>query len=80
MRVFKVPYRSIFDPDGKQLVKFAGDLPSAAIPSTTGDTALIYPCPCQAGWRWACRRDQASPASLQGAEVTKSVPGRIRAR
>ena len=34
VRVFKIPYPSIYDPDGKQLVKFAGDLPPAAIPST----------------------------------------------
>jgi thiol-disulfide isomerase/thioredoxin len=33
-RVFEVPYPSIYDPDGRQLVKFAGDPPPAAIPST----------------------------------------------
>lgn len=34
VRAFRVPYPSIYDPDGKQLVKFAGNLPPAAIPST----------------------------------------------
>ena len=34
VRAFKVPYPSIYDPDGKQLVKFSADLPPSAIPTT----------------------------------------------
>lgn len=34
VRAFKVPYPSIYDPNGTQLVKFAGELPPAAIPTT----------------------------------------------
>lgn len=33
-RAFKVPYPSIFDPDARQLLKFAGTLPATGIPST----------------------------------------------
>ena len=34
VRAFKVPYPSIFDPDGVQLLKFAGTLPPNGIPTT----------------------------------------------
>ncbi|GAA2107410.1 hypothetical protein GCM10009841_27390 [Microlunatus panaciterrae] len=33
-RAFKIGYPSIYDPKGQELLKFAGDLPPAAIPST----------------------------------------------
>ena len=33
-RAFKTPYPSIFDPEGKQLVKFSGQLSTTAIPTT----------------------------------------------
>lgn len=33
-RAFEITYPSIYDPQGKELLKFAGDLPPAAIPST----------------------------------------------
>lgn len=33
-RAFKTPYPSIFDPEGKELVKFSGQLSTAAIPTT----------------------------------------------
>ena len=33
-RAFETNYPSIYDPQGKELLKFAGDLPPAAIPST----------------------------------------------
>lgn len=34
VRAFKVPYPSIFDPDARQLLKFAGILPASGIPTT----------------------------------------------
>ena len=34
VRAFDVPYPNIYDPDGSELVKFGGNLPPAAIPST----------------------------------------------
>ncbi|BAK38251.1 putative thiol-disulfide oxidoreductase [Microlunatus phosphovorus NM-1] len=34
VRAFDVPYRHIYDPDGKQLVRFAGTLPPNGIPAT----------------------------------------------
>lgn len=34
VRAFEVPYAHIYDPDGAQLVRFAGDLSPNAIPST----------------------------------------------
>lgn len=34
VRAFNVPYPSIFDPDGKELLKFGGILPASGIPST----------------------------------------------
>ncbi|PFG69082.1 thiol-disulfide isomerase/thioredoxin [Propionibacteriaceae bacterium ES.041] len=33
-RAFKTPYPSIFDPEGKQLVRFSGQLSATAIPTT----------------------------------------------
>ncbi|GMA19221.1 TlpA family protein disulfide reductase [Arsenicicoccus piscis] len=33
-RAFNTPYPSIFDPEGKQLVKFSGQLTTTAIPTT----------------------------------------------
>ena len=33
-RAFKITYPSIFDPDGKTLLAFAGQLPPSAVPST----------------------------------------------
>lgn len=33
-RRYGIPYQSLFDPDGKQLVKFSGITPISAIPST----------------------------------------------
>lgn len=33
-RVFKMPYPSIYDPDGSMLVRFSGELPPNAIPTT----------------------------------------------
>ncbi|MGX7694440.1 MULTISPECIES: TlpA family protein disulfide reductase [Actinomycetes] len=33
-RAFKTPYPSIFDPEGKQLVRFSGQLSTTAIPTT----------------------------------------------
>lgn len=34
VRTFKVPYPSVWDPSGQQLIKFAGVLPPMSIPST----------------------------------------------
>lgn len=34
VRAFKVPYPNIYDPQGKLLVRFNGDLPPTAIPAT----------------------------------------------
>lgn len=34
VRAFKIPYASIYDPDGQELVKLAADLPPSAIPTT----------------------------------------------
>lgn len=34
VRAFKIPYASIYDPDGRELVKLADDLPPSAIPTT----------------------------------------------
>ena len=34
VRAFDVPYDNLFDPDGRELLKFAGVLPASAIPST----------------------------------------------
>ncbi len=34
VRAFDVPYDNVFDPDGRELLKFAGVVPASAIPST----------------------------------------------
>ena len=34
VRAFEVPYVNLYDPDGALLLKFSGQLPASAIPST----------------------------------------------
>ena len=34
LRAFAVPYVNLYDPDGALLLKFSGQLPASAIPST----------------------------------------------